>query len=355
MSNIVNIDEHDKSRQVEIENEAAAWIVQLYDAKPTAEDLKDFESWLQSSHTHRTVFERMARTWRGADCLSELAFPVRESEDCRSPGPAAPVFRFAHAFAGGIIICLIAIAAALFQWSDLSIPAEQHTLQAHYETAVGELKKVTLPDGTGMRLNTRSRTKVNYKKDARLVHLLEGEVHFEVRHDTSKPFVVYAGKIAVRAVGTAFSVYMKEDSVDVIVTEGEVRIVSLPRPPAAEEAGLDLLDEAETVATFVQGQRAVFRDKIELVQSMKSQEITRKLSWRDGMLIFDGDSLQDVVHEVSRYTSKEIIILDAETRDMKIGGYFRAGDINPMLETLSANFGLKVDEINDNLIYLSQQ
>lgn len=356
MNNIVNIDEHDKSRQVEIENEAAAWIVQLYDAKPTAEDLKAFESWLQVSQTHRTVFNRMARTWIGADSMSELAYPARKPENHRDSDIGLPVFRFTRVLAGGVITGLIAIVVALSHWNHLSVPTEQQTLQAHYETAVGELKNITLPDGTGMRLNTSSQSMIAYKKDARLVMLLEGEAHFDVQRDAGKPFVVYAGKVAVRAVGTAFSVYVKGDSVDVIVTEGEVKIASLPRAvDVSVEADLDLLEEAEMVASFVQGQRAVFRDKIELVESMKSQEITRKLSWQDGMLIFDGDSLQDVVDEVSRYTPREIVILDAAIREMKIGGYFRVGDINPMLETLRTNFGLNVEEINDNLIYLSQK
>lgn len=354
MSNIVNISEHDKSRQAEVENEAAAWIVQLYDTRPTRKDMKAFNSWLELSRNHRVVFERMARVWVGAGRLSELAFPVRKSKDYRVPGFNS---RFAHnILVGGVIACLITIGVALSQWGDLSIPAKRYTLQADYATAVGELKNITLPDGTDMRLNTSSHTKVSYQKDARQVYLLQGEAHFDVHHDASKPFLVYADRIAIMAVGTAFSVYIKEDSVDVVVTEGEVKILSLSgATTAAEDPDLYLLDEAETVAFFVQGQRAVFRDKIELVQSMKSQEITRRLSWRDSMLIFDGDSLQDVVNEVSRYTSREIVILDAAIGEMKIGGYFRTGDIDPMLETLSTNFDLKVEEINENLIYLSRK
>ncbi len=73
------------------------------------------------------------------------------------------------------------------------------------------------------------------------------------------------------------------------------------------------------------------------------------------MLIFDGDSLEDVVNEISRYTSKKVVILGSDIRDMKIGGYFRTGELAPMLDTFEDSFGIKVDEINEDLIYLSKK
>ncbi len=360
MSNILKISTRDNSKRASIEEEASAWIVRLHDTKPTAEVLQAFQSWSQKSPAHRQAFKRMTETWNNMDVLAELAFPLPGESECIDEKSNRPKYLsfllspFRSALSGATLLFLLALSMAAWQY--LPVQAEQYRFRANYETTVGELKKIALPDGSGMRLNTQSKTSVVFNRKARIVHLLEGEAHFEVFHDATKPFVVYAGKVAVRAVGTAFSVYIKGNSVDVIVTDGEIKVASLPQAVAAnDEVDLTLLENAETVASFVQGQHAVFQDKIELVETIKPQEITKKLSWRDGMLIFDGDSLQDVVDEISRYTPKEIVILDADIRELKIGGYFRAGEITPMLDTLAANFNLKVEEINDNLIYLSQK
>ena len=51
---------------------------------------------------------------------------------------------------------------------------------------------------------------------------VQGEVHFEVSPDKSRPFEVYAGNRLVRAVGTAFSVRLDKDRVRVVVSEGIV-------------------------------------------------------------------------------------------------------------------------------------
>jgi transmembrane sensor len=351
MSNIFNFGEREISDQTQIENEAAEWIVQLNDAEPTEEDLVAFRAWMNTSSAHQRAFNSLVKTWGDMDVLNELAFTQQEKRDDKS---SYAVPRVSFAFASLAVVFLLSL--VIFTWQFLPGRFQQEEFKADYVTKVGELREIALPDGSGIRLNTKSRTSVSFKQEARLIHLLEGEAHFEVEHDELKPFIVYAGKIAVRAIGTAFSVYLKDDGVDVIVTDGEVKIASLQKAITSDFVpNLGLLEKADTVASFVKGQHAVFKDKIELVEAIEHQEIAKKLSWLDGMLIFDGDSLHDVVTEVSRYTSKEIVILDEEIQSLKIGGYFRAGEITPMLDTLATNFDIKVEEINDNLIYLSQK
>ena len=360
MNNIVNINEHEKTTQAAIDAEACSWIVQLHDAQPTAADLETFRSWLQRSPAHLETFRQFAKTWTKMDVLSELVFSEIERATEAVQGQVLTeksegTFLQLRYVMFSMAFLMLALTSGLI-WKSLSSYSEQPQFSAEYSTVVGEQKQVSLPDGSGIRLNTKSKTNVTYKKDARLIHLVEGEAHFNVFHDSEKPFVVYAGKVAVKAVGTSFSVYLKDDSVDVIVTDGEVKISSLPKDlEVSRKAELELINNAETVASFVQGQRAVFKDKIELVENIELQEIEKKLSWRDGILIFEGDRLQDVVKEVSRYTPTKIIILDNETRNLKIGGYFRAGEIVPMLDTFEQSFSIEVEQISENLVYLSRK
>jgi transmembrane sensor len=82
-------------------------------------------------------------------------------------------------------------------------------------------------------------------------------------------------------------------------------------------------------------------------------EVDRKLSWREGVLSFSGEPLEHVVEEVSRYTSITIVNSDPAIRDISIGGYFKAGETDAMFEALETSFGVRVNRVNDRLVYLA--
>ena len=80
-----------------------------------------------------------------------------------------------------------------------------------------------LTDGSQIELNGDARVLVEFSPAVRRVTIVRGEAHFEVAHDTARPFVVVAGEVSVRAVGTAFSVRLAPRDVNVLVTDGRVR------------------------------------------------------------------------------------------------------------------------------------
>src|SRR5258706_3413361 len=71
-------------------------------------------------------------------------------------------------------------------------------------------------------MNTQSAVEVAMHPNVREVALTRGEAWFKVAHDVRRPFIVSAGRIRVRAVGTAFSVRRHDDGADVQVTEGVI-------------------------------------------------------------------------------------------------------------------------------------
>src|SRR5690606_23127337 len=100
--------------------------------------------------------------------------------------------------------------------------------QYHHTTEVGEHRTFSLPDGSTITLNTNSELKVTYDKDFRNIRLLRGEAHFEVARDLDRPFLVYAGNGLVRAVGTAFTVFIHDPKeVEVTVTHGVIEVSAL--------------------------------------------------------------------------------------------------------------------------------
>ncbi len=93
-----------------------------------------------------------------------------------------------------------------------------------YTTDTAEQRTMTLEDGSRIELNARSRLRVTYSKAARTVELYDGQALFQVAKDASRPFLVKSGEATVRAVGTQFDVYRKEDNTTVTVLEGRVAV-----------------------------------------------------------------------------------------------------------------------------------
>ena len=363
MAKIVHIYDTDRQRKdlETIREEAREWIVQLDGTNPGEADLQVFRVWLKQDSRHLEEFRRIAKLWDDLDALVfQLVFP-EEPQELEPPGEFAAekaqvspygigVRGFRYAVATLLIGLFIGLVIMLEETSDISY-------QANYVTAIGELKEVELPDGSGIRLNTNSKANVTYEKKARFVRLLEGEAFFNISHDPDKPFIVYAGEVIVQALGTAFTVYLKNDgSVEVTVVDGKIKLSSLPQDiMQAEEPDLAHLEHTESFGTYVKGQQAILKDKIEVVAKLDIPQVEKELAWREGMLIFDKDPLEDVVREVSRYTPIKIVIVDAEIRDMKVGGFFPSGQTSIMLQTLENSFGLQVEEIDKNLVHLSSK
>jgi transmembrane sensor len=188
---------------------------------------------------------------------------------------------------------------------------------------------IALPDGSTLALNTDSVVEVSLQAGSRDLRLLRGEAHFTVAHDPSRPFMVTVGNHTVRAVGTAFDVRLRDaNALDVLVTEGVVRLGQTEGgQPAATELAAGQLLQIDT-----QGRTHV--------QKLDSSGQSAWLAWRDGMLLFEGETLQAALDEFSRYTSDRFSIADPQLRGMRIGGYFPAGNTNALLTVLNKNFGL---------------
>jgi len=217
-----------------------------------------------------------------------------------------------------------AAGVAAITFALLLLPSEDYA--ASYQTAIGEHEEILLPDDSVITLNTNSEVTVFYSDAERRVHLTRGEAHFDIAPAPERLFSVVAGSGTVRAVGTAFNVYLKNDVVEVTVTEGVVEV--LPNALQAADSHPKKLGE---------GQKLEYREKIESVSNVDQDEITRKLAWRDGMLDFQGQTLAEVIEEAGRYISTQITIADPEVAGLSVNGYIRAGEVDTLLELIESN------------------
>jgi transmembrane sensor len=152
--------------------------------------------------------------------------------------------------------------------------------------------------------------------------------------------------------------------VEVTVTEGKVRITRALEPPAAKDGrsarhGASGLSPPEVLdATVVQGQLARLDSsdghgppRPSIVQ-LEPVDLDIKLAWQRGVLVFRGEPLGAMLAEVARYTTARFDIEDDSLRDVRVGGYFRAGDVDGLLLALRENFNIESERVGANRIVL---
>ena len=360
MSNILNMSSRKGPEGSDIEAEARDWVIALDGDEVTEEMLQEFRAWLKRSPLHMQTFRQVASVWDDLDHWSEFLYPGEETTHRDMAGKHIPA-------AGGLLrpvfsivaVIIVALGVGLFfHYSGPTLFKEDGFI-ADYASSVGEVKLVTLPDGSDVRLNTRSKIAVFFDDVSRIVLLREGEAFFDVFHDPEKQFVVYAGNYAVKAVGTSFSVQLLYGSVELNVTDGRVEVAALPdKARESITPDLDNIEKATSVIPIVKGQRAILKDEedeLELVQKVEDEQMEKTLSWRNGLLIFDDDPLLDVVEEINRYSPVRIVIADETISDTRIGGYFRVNDVPAILDTIEKGFGLHLERVDDELIYLMRR
>lgn len=185
-----------------------------------------------------------------------------------------------------------------------------------HETRKGETRVLALEDGSVVTLNTATRLEVRYARDQRLIRLAGGEALFDVAPDAARPFVVHADHVDVRAVGTSFTVAATADrSVKVLVSEGVVEVLR-PSDPAQAPVRLEANSRA-----VIDGAA----DRVEVIP-VSPDELTRALAWREGRLVFAGESLSAAVAEFARYSDTRIVVSDPALAGSGVAGVFDARD-----------------------------
>jgi transmembrane sensor len=320
------------------DREAADWFARLNADDVTAEDHTRFEAWLHANTVHEKAYSELCATWTELRRAGPLVRAVSFGQAMNAASaPERPRRRW---LAGAIAAAVGAIALAV-GWN---LYKQQES--SRFQTAVGEQAAVALPDGSSFDLNTNSRVQVSYSKRARVVYLEQGEAFFKVAHDPQRPFWVHAGDRWVRAVGTAFNIYLRPAGAEVTVSEGTVNVVnSTTESPPTDQ---------KPVAAVTAGEQADAQGRAEVIRSLNSAQLSRLLAWRKSSLYFQDEPLGDVVNELMRYTTLKIEILDDSLRNLPVGGTFQASPegAEALLTTLQDGFGTKIRRADPGHVYI---
>ncbi|MDZ7751322.1 MAG: FecR domain-containing protein [Gammaproteobacteria bacterium] len=293
-----------------LREQAADWVLRLEEAGPETRErlVAECEAWQATDPLRRQVLEQMQRMWSAV-----------------TPAPAR---RRRRAAGLGLLMLLAGVTGTQLPWN---------LWTADYRTAAGEIRDITLPDGSTLVLNSDSAIDIDYGDDRRRIRLERGELLVRVDEDPARrAFEVTTAHGAAVALGTRYGVRLDQAYTDITVHESRVRL--LPRDAAAP---------GEILAG---GQRA------RLTPGAVIRVVSARLQppdWADRRLVFNDAPLAEVVERLGQYR-QGWLLLDADLthRHLRFTGVVPAEDSDAALSVLADALSLELRSVTPYLVWL---
>ncbi|WP_159107291.1 FecR family protein [Azospirillum sp. B4] len=310
-----------------LSEEAARWALRRAGAALPAEEEAAFQAWLTADPHHRDRYDALTATLEDPALAEALA--GLQAVQNPTPGPARGVAAIRRRLPA-LALAACAAMALVVAW-----PAIDRSLATplRYETAGGQGRTITLPDGTRLDLNGDTVVEARLGHGHRWVTLTQGEVYFDVAHDVGRPFEIQAGgRAAIRVLGTAFDVDLTRDMVELSVYRGRVRFSA---------------DSTDGTRDLTAGQRAAVHNG----QLQPLADFNPGVEdWRQGWLETEGISLGRLAERLSRRSPLPIVLTDSRLAGHQISGRFRLDDPARLLSTLGRVHGFTVERQPDRLV-----
>jgi transmembrane sensor len=337
MTNLLAFPDLRRSRE-----QAALWLTRL-DRGLSAEERTEMRQWVGDVGNHKALVE-MARLWRGMDVMAVLAelFPLTTSRLNRPPARSFHSMALSAAAAASIVALLTVFMAGEAPWDLFATPkvTPMAVPNEGYGTGIGETRVIHPGDGSTITMNTNSALVVIYAPPAREVYLLRGEASFSVARDPSRPFYLHAGKRVLEASAADFNVrLLSPERMELTVSDGRVRVVPVADVSfRADPARVPPIARRESLV--YEQEIAMIQPQEETVRRLEPAELDAHVAWQRGMLVFQGEPLEQALAEVDRYANVDFILADEALQRIHISGSFRTGDIDGLLLALRVNYGI---------------
>jgi len=314
-----------------IRDAAGDWLARRREpARPDVE--RAFAVWMDADPRHRIAYQQAERDWQHSRLLADRDVG-RTRKLVRAPFLMRHSTHVAAASLGVVVLLGIGGVGLLRYGSPLELvsPAQAAT----YETALGEIRTISLADGSQLTLDTATRVHVTLSASERKVSLERGRARFRVAPDGKRPFTVTVPGGNVVSRSTLFDVSVERGSPVVAVIEGRVDLTSTS-------------DAASHPArTLAAGQTA----------DLGNADAPRPTSpaetqWVSGMLALDGGPLGEAVAAINRYNRIQIRLAEPELARLSVTGAFQVRNPDAFARAVAATFGLGIDRTDPGVILL---
>lgn len=374
----------------QISHEAAQWLVDFRtgDVDPAAR--RDFDSWLRTSPEHIRAFIEMAALWHASGAIDpprqldieQIIARARSEENIvtalipttmsRSTASSPPVEhtlprtaahvgprndgnRRARAARWAIAASLLlTFLTGLLVRSELFGPPT-------YATGVRARRSISLPDGSTVLLDSRSRLRVSFTETTRTVELLQGQALFDVVKNPRQPFLVHVGSTVVRDIGTVFDVNRLGDGTIVTVVEGRVAVATpsstvqgratptLPEASFNNTAGTAADRRAAQQPIYLSAGEQLSVDVGHYTPRPMRVNVSSETAWTHGNVVLESATLSEVAQVFNRYSARRMVATDLGAKPFRLSGVF-ATDPGFLIQYLRARPDIVVTETGSEIV-----
>lgn len=322
-----------RETQKNIDLTAANWVAKMVNGDLSTSEHEELNVWLDAAPENQQAFieannalAAMDDAIKSTDHTTERPSSevVELRHTAKQPSKVPPAKKRRWGYVALAASLLLAIASTRVMVGDPTV-----FLSADYHTAVGEVRAITLEDGSIVTLGPDSAIAVQFTDQTRNVALISGLADFQavpMEHADKRVFTVTSPHGQVQALGTRFIVNSFDDHTNVVVLEHQVEV----KPNSAT---------SKQIAILAENQAARYnRHSISPVSTINPD---RALSWQKGKLIFDRVTLREVVSEFSRYQRGKIMIANETAARKLVSGVFDMTDPQAGLELISRELGVQ--------------
>jgi ferric-dicitrate binding protein FerR (iron transport regulator) len=361
-------------------------IIRYLSGATSPEENTILSGWINDSLDNKSYFNSIRNIWLATSQTTDVVSAhninpdkfnistessIEEEED----SDEALVFR------PSVFIRILKVAAVILIALTIGALGNQYWVNKHQiafndrkmniETTLGSRAVTTLPDGSRVWLNAGSRIDYNldFGQKTRIIKLI-GEAFFDVKTDSSKPFVVKAGKLAIKAYGTAFNVkaYPEENAITTTLVRGKVVIAGKdntdkdfainlkPNDKVAfysdNSQRINALSKVHDLNSKVQESAPVL---LKDINAVKEAEIKTELytSWKDERWVIEKRDVESLLNDFERRYNIKIQIESNEIKKYHFTGTLQNETIEQVLVILRHTIPLKY-KVEKGLITISE-
>jgi transmembrane sensor len=349
-----------KRSEPDVTTTAGRWVAR-HDRGLTGAELGEFTAWRAESPWHAHEFARLYAAWRAADSVkadpSLVAWAERIDLETRRQQRDRVARQPWVAWAAGLAAAAAVLVAVIAPGQRTSISASPSAIVPAKMAAAVELvpsaaRRVVLSDGSIVELRGDSDIRPMFSVAERRVKLMHGEAHFTVEKMPTRPFIVEANGLAIRAVGTAFNVKLDNAAVEVLVTEGTISLNDT-KPVSGSTA------VASRAPMITAGERALIESAprdVSLatmkIEPVPNADIERALSWQGARLILQRATLAEAIAVFNQYGRDRVELGDDALRSRRLSGMFRADNSEAFVRLLEQAAEVRVERRADGMILL---
>ncbi len=326
-----------------IERAAADWVARL-DRGLTAVEQDNYSKWMAEDSRHRDAIARHRWGWDELDRLAGLhASPHAHLDpDLLAPKGRQRLSKVITWVAPALVAAAAAIAVVSLERTAAPVAPVSRSIPTRDYSLTAPCVRQSLEDGSIADLDRGAAIEVHFSKEFRRIHLVRGEAKFSVAKNPARPFIVEAGGVEVQAVGTVFDVQLNTTKVDVIVSEGTVKLRE-PAHPYAETPFVHAGQEA--VAILDSG-------AMPAIETLSDAGLSQRIAWEPKMLHFDDLPLAEIVAEFNAHNTVQLRIADPDLAGFRLSAAFRSDNVEGFVRLLVFDFGMRADHLNEGEIVL---